>query len=46
MQDEYIKIRQRYGQENSEGTPAIPITVRQVRGLGLQHHVALQAHLA
>mmetsp|Transcript_57710 Transcript_57710/g.135451 ORF Transcript_57710/g.135451 Transcript_57710/m.135451 type:complete len:766 (+) Transcript_57710:89-2386(+) len=34
LQDEYIRIRQRYGQENSEGgQPAIPITVRQLEAI-------------
>jgi hypothetical protein len=29
-QEEYIRIRQRYGQETADGPAAIPITVRQV----------------
>ncbi|EKX46259.1 MCM5 DNA replication licensing minichromosome maintenance protein 5 [Guillardia theta CCMP2712] len=33
LQDEYIRIRQRYAQESSEGAPAIPITVRQLEAI-------------
>eukprot|EP00960_Hanusia_phi_P061766 764934-Hanusia_phi.AAC.1 len=33
LQDEYIRIRQRYAQESAEGAPAIPITVRQLEAI-------------
>ena len=33
LQDEYIRIRARYGQNTSEGAPAIPITVRQLEAI-------------
>jgi DNA replication licensing factor MCM5 len=33
LQDEYIRIRSRYGQDTVDGAPAIPITVRQLEAL-------------
>lgn len=33
LQDEYIRIRARYGQDTAEGAPAIPITVRQLEAI-------------
>lgn len=33
LQDEYIRIRAKFGQETAEGAPAIPITVRQLEAI-------------